>query len=105
MEGTRTGHATIEVMSWVTRFVGGDGSGRREYPEPVGPGETVREVLKRFSARHPELDRALWEPSTGELGSHIEVMVNDAVLGVSHNLDSTLQPGDRISLVGQFMGG
>ena len=105
MEGTRTGHATIEVMSWVTRFVGGDGSGRREYAEPVGPGETVRAVLKRFSSRHPELDRALWDASTKDLGPHIEVLVNDAVLGVSHTLDSTLQPGDRITLVGQFMGG
>jgi molybdopterin converting factor small subunit len=102
---TQTGHATIEVMSWVTRFVGGDGSGRREYPEPLSSGETVRAVLKRFSARHPELDRALWEPATKDLGSHIEVLVNDAVLGVSHTLDSPLQPGDRISLVGQFMGG
>ena len=101
----QTGHATIEVMSWVTRFVGGDGSGRREYAEPVVPGETVRTVLKRFSARHPELDRALWDAATGELGSHIEVLVNNAVLGVSHSLDSPLRPGDRISLVGQFMGG
>jgi molybdopterin converting factor small subunit len=102
---TQTGHATIEVMSWVTRFVGGDGSGRREYAEPVGPGETVRAVLKRFSARHPELDRALWDSAKGDLGEHIEVLVNDAVLGVSHTLDSPLRPGDRISLVGQFMGG
>lgn len=105
MGPTQTGHATIEVMSWVTRFVGGDGSGRREYAEPVGPGETVRGVLRRFSARHPELDRALWDPSTRDLGPHIEVLVNDAVLGVSHTLDSPLRPGDRISLVGQFMGG
>ena len=105
MEPIRAGHATIEVMSWVTRFVGGDGSGRREYPEPVGPGETVRAVLKRFSARHPELDRALWDAAKGDLGEHIEVLVNDAVLGVSHTLDSPLRPGDRISLVGAFMGG
>jgi len=105
VERTRAGQATIEVMSWVTRFVGGDGSGRREYPEPVAPGETVRAVLKRFSARHPELDRALWDASTKDLGPHIEVLVNDAVLGVSHALDSPVEPGDRITLVGQFMGG
>ncbi len=105
MDPPRTQRVTIEVMSWITRFVGGDGSGRREYAEPVGPGETVREVLKRFSARHPELDRALWDAAKGELGSHIEVLVNDAVLGLSHTLDSALRPGDRITLVGQFMGG
>ncbi len=102
---TQSVHATIEVMSWVTRFVGGDGSGRREYAEPVASGETVRAVLKRFSARHPEPDRALWDPPTRDLGPHIEVLVNDAVLGISHTLDSPLKPGDRISLVGAFMGG
>jgi len=101
----QTGHATIEVLSWVTRFVGGEGAGRREYAEPVGPGETVRDVLQRFSARHPALDQALWDASRKGLGPHIEALVNDAVLGVSHTLDSPLQPGDRITLVGQFMGG
>ena len=35
----------------------------------------------------------------------MELLVNDAVLGISHTLDSPLRPGDRISLVGQFMGG
>ena len=40
-----------------------------------------------------------------ELGEHIEVIVNDAVLGVTHELDSPLKDGDRITLLGQFMGG
>jgi hypothetical protein len=34
-----------------------------------------------------------------------EVLVNDAVLGVGHTLDSPLRPDDRITLLGQFMGG
>jgi hypothetical protein len=33
------------------------------------------------------------------------VLVNDAVLGVTHELDSPLKPGDRLTLLGQFMGG
>jgi hypothetical protein len=32
-------------------------------------------------------------------------MVNDAVLGVSHTLDTPLQVNDRITLLGQYMGG
>ena len=40
-----------------------------------------------------------------ELGSHIEVLVNDEVLGVSYELDSPLTGGERITLLGQFMGG
>ncbi len=105
MSQVQTQHATVEVMGWVTKFVGGDGSGRREYEEPFAPGGTVREVLKRFSSRFLELEQALWDASKMELGEHIEVLVNDAVLGISHTLDSELQPGDRITLVGQYMGG
>ncbi len=98
-------HVTVELMGWVTKFVGGDGSGRREYEETVAPGETVREVLRRFSARYSELDQALWDASKNELGEHIEVLVNDAVLGISHALDSELTPSGRLTLVGQYMGG
>jgi molybdopterin converting factor small subunit len=105
MSRVDTSAATVEVTGWVTRFVGGDGSGRRLYEEPFTPGETVRDVLKRLSARHPDLDHALWAESRGELGEHIEVLVNDAVLGIKHTLDSELMPGDRITLVGQYMGG
>ena len=96
---------TVEVVSWVTRFIGGGGAGRKEFEEPFVPGETVRDVLGRFSQRYPELDGALWDPSRKELGEHIEVMVNDAVLGVSHTLDTPLNANDRITLLGQYMGG
>jgi molybdopterin converting factor small subunit len=98
-------HCTVEVVSWVTKFIGGGGAGRKEFEEPVVPGETVRDVLARFSQRYPELDAALWDPSKKELGEHIEVMVNDAVLGVSHTLDSPLNANDRITLLGQYIGG
>jgi molybdopterin converting factor small subunit len=89
----------------VTRHVGGDGSGSKFFTEPFTPGETVRDVLRRWSARLPDLDSALWSPDHSQLGEHIEVVVNDAVLGVTHQLDSPLQQGDRITLLGQFMGG
>jgi molybdopterin converting factor small subunit len=94
---------SVEVVSWITRFVGGDGSGRRVLEEPLPPGATVRSVLRGVTARFPDLERALWHD--GELGEHIEVLVNDAVLGITHELDSPLRPGDRIALLGQFMGG
>jgi len=101
--GATTATIPVEVASWVTKFVGGDGTGRRVFEEPFTPGATVRSVLRRLSARYPDLDGALWHGD--ELGEHIEVLVNDAVLGVSHTLDSPLRPGDRIALLGQFMGG
>ena len=96
---------TVEVTTWVTKHVGGDGSGRKVFTEAFAPGETVRDVLRRCSARFPELDAALWSPDRTELGEHLEVVVNDAVLGVTHGLDTPLKNGDRITLLGQFMGG
>jgi molybdopterin converting factor small subunit len=100
-----TATATVEVTTWVTRHVGGDGSGTRRFDEALVPGDTVRTLLRRFSRRFPELDGALWSPDRRELGEHIEVFVNDAVLGVSYDLDSALMGGERIILLGQFMGG
>jgi molybdopterin synthase sulfur carrier subunit len=95
----------VEVTTWVTKHVGGDGSGSKVFTEAFAPGETVRDVLRHCSARFPELDAALWSPDRSELGEHIEVVVNDAVLGVTHGLDTPLKNGDRITLLGQFMGG
>ena len=97
--------ATIEITTWVTKYVGGDGSGTRIFEEPFAPGETVRDVLRRYTRRIPDLDAALWSPDGTDLGAHIEVLVNDAVLGVAHDLDTELQGGERITLLGQFMGG
>jgi len=93
----------MEIATWVTKFVGGDGSGRRVLDEPLTQGATVRSELAGLSARFPELHRALWHGK--ELGEHIEVLVNDAVLGIEHDLDSPLRPGDRITLLAQFMVG
>jgi molybdopterin converting factor small subunit len=93
----------VELVGWPTRFVGGDGGTRRVFDEPLPPGATVRSVLRGLAARYPELAEALWQGDG--LGEHIEVLVNDAVLGIDHTLDSPLGPGDRIALLAQFMGG
>jgi molybdopterin converting factor small subunit len=93
----------VEVVSWITRFIGGDGTGRRVLQEPYAEGVTIRTVLRNVTARYPELHAALWHGQ--ELGEHVEVLVNDAVLGVEYELDSPLKPGDQISLLGQYMGG
>ena len=95
--------ATVEVTTWVTKYVGGDGSGSHVFEEPIVRGDTVRDVLRRYSARYPELHTALWDGRA--LGAHIEVLVNDAVLGVAYDLDTPLAGGERITLLGQFMGG
>jgi molybdopterin converting factor small subunit len=98
-----TGLVPVEIVGWPTRFVGGDGGTRRLFEEPLGPGATVRSVLRGLSRRFPDLEAALWHDDA--LGEHIEVLVNDAVLGIQHELDSPLAAGDRIALLAQFMGG
>ena len=104
-EGASTATMTIpvEIVSWVTKLAGGDGNGRRIFDEPLGHGATVRSVLSGLTRRFPELHAALWHDD--QIGEHIEVLVNDAVLGVSHALDSRLVSGDRLTLLGQYMGG
>jgi molybdopterin converting factor small subunit len=97
------GTIRVEVLAWVTKFVGGNGSQRRLFDEPLAPDATVRSVLRGLSARFPELQHALWHEN--EIGSHVEVLVNDAVLGVSHELDSPVKAGDCIALVGAYLGG
>lgn len=93
----------VELSGWSTRFIGGNGAGRRVFDEPLTEPATVRSVLRGVSDRFPELAAALWHGA--ELGEHLEVIVNDAVLGIDHTLDSRLRPGDRITLVGQYLGG
>ena len=93
----------VEIVGWPSRFVGGDGATRRLFEEPLADGATVRSVLRGLSGRFPDLEAALWHGR--DLGEHIEILVNDAVLGIEHDIDSRLAPGDRIALLAQFMGG
>src|SRR5262245_58013257 len=102
---TTTLAVSVEVTTGVTRHVGGAGSGGGVFPAAFAPGDTWRRVLRRFSARQAELVAALWSPDRSQLGEHLEIVVNDAVLGVTHELDTPLQGGERITLLGQFMGG
>ncbi len=96
----------VEALSWVNKFVGGPGTGQVVLTEEVPPAATVRAVLRQVTDRYAELGHALWDSgSRREIGDNIEVMVNNAVLGVSHDLDSPLLEDDRITLLGQYMGG
>ena len=95
----------VEVISWVNGLSGGPGTGTQVLEEPALEGETIRAVLRRASVRHLKLHQALWDANTGELAEHIEIIVNDVVLGRNHELDSPLIEGDSIGLVGQYIGG
>jgi molybdopterin converting factor small subunit len=100
-----TVRVTVEAVAWVTTFVGGDGSRRRVFPATYPAGTTVRAALRELAGQFPKLGEALWDASGQDLAEHIEVLINDAVLGVQHTLESPLQDGDRITLIGAFTGG
>jgi hypothetical protein len=103
---TRSLTVPVEVLSWVNQFVGGPGTGQVTVDTLVPQGAKVRDVLRAMSDRFPELGRALWDPTRpSELGDNIEVLVNNAVLGLTHDLDGEVLEGERITLLGQYMGG
>ena len=98
---------TVELTAWVTALAGGPASGTMRLKVQVPTGCTVGEALRQAAQPHPQLAEALWVPGQAgtSLNRHIEVIVNDSVLDLHHHLDSVLQPGDHITLTGQFAGG
>ena len=96
----------VGLISWVNQLVGGNGTGTTEFSEQAPADSTVYEVLEQVAQRHPQLRSTLWdEDDRSKLGLHIEVIVNDAILGVTHHLDTPLRDGDEILLTGQYIGG
>ena len=94
----------LEFISWASTFVGGDGNERKIFDVEVPEGATLRDVLKKMSSRYRSLDEALWH-NGAELAEHLEIAVNDALLGIHHTLDSEMKEGDLVLLMGQYMGG
>lgn len=95
----------VEAISYVNDMLDSAGRGQKEFTEEAKPGDTVRNILQRFSARYPKLKEALWDADSGELGSHIEIIFNDTILGVRESIDSVVHANDRIILTGQYIGG
>jgi molybdopterin converting factor small subunit len=96
----------VQALSWVNEYLGGPGTGIFTRPVEASPGDTVRDVLLKLTQQYPALAEALWLPGRrGELAEHLEVFVNGVALGVHDTLDSPVQPGYTILLLGQFQGG
>ena len=96
----------IETVSYISDMVDRPGQTHVEFQETATSQDTVRSVLRKFSGRYGKLFEALWDPNNRmEIGPHVEVIVNDAILDIHHSLDSHLHDGDRITLTGQYIGG
>ena len=98
-------HIQIEVLAWLTRYVGGDGGGRMFFTEEFEAGETLQIVVRRLTRRFPDLDQVLWDVESGQIGSSVEIIVNDAFLGLTHTLNSEVKDGDKITLLPAWEGG
>ena len=95
----------VEVISYVNDMVDAPGQGQKEFTEQAQPGDTVRTLLRRFASRYPRLNEAMWDPGTGAMREHIDVIYNDTLLDVRISLDTPLRAGDRLTLTGQYIGG
>ena len=95
----------IEVFAWLTRYVGGDGGGRKFFTEEFAAGESVQMVVRRLTRRFPDLDQVLWDVENGQLGASVEIIVNDAFLGITHTMNSEVKDGDMITLLPAWDGG
>ena len=96
---------TVELMPWLPRLVGLDEGRTARLEVEHRAGETVGRFLARLSAEYPQLGADLWDAERGTLRMPIEVAINGSVLGINHQLDSPLQPGDHILLLPQYQGG
>ena len=97
---------SVEVIAWVRTFIDGPASGTHEFQESAKEGDTIRDVLKALSARYPKLDQALWdENARDEIGTHIEIIVNDTIMGNDYTLETPVDSGYQIILTGQYIGG
>ena len=89
----------IEVLGWLTSYVGGDGGGIKYLEAEFSRGETLRAAVFRLSLRYPALHQRMWDSKSGQVGPNLDILLNDAYLGITRSLDSEIQDGDKITML------
>lgn len=67
-------------------------------------GATVGEVLGALNSDYPEFGKRLYK-AENEINRFINIYVNDEDIRFMDNLDTTLKPGDEVSIVPAIAGG
>ena len=98
-------HVSIEVFAWLTRYVGGMGGGRMFFTEEFATGDDIKTVVRKLTRRFPDLDQILWDSESGQIGASVEIIINDAFLGITHTITSEVRDGDMITLLPAWDGG
>lgn len=99
------GEVSIVLLPWVPKLIGQNEARQVTERRELQAGETVRHFLVRYAGEYPQLLDWLWDARKQELKMPVEVAVNGSVLGIHHQLDSELKPGDEILLLPQYQGG
>ena len=95
----------IELVSWVNDLAQSPAKDAR-YQVTIRQADTLRDVLQRFSQHHPKLHKSLWSSEDPkEIGPHIEIIVNDAIMGIEKDLHSPIEGVQLVVLAGQYIGG
>ncbi len=95
----------VELLPPLGELVGRGSNRRAKLDVEFEDGKTVLDFVLRLGSLYPELGAQLWDDERRELRQPIEIAVNGAVLGIHHQLDTALHPGDAILLVPQYQGG
>ena len=95
----------VELLPPLGELVGRGSRRRAKLDVEFLDGKTVLDFVVQLSRLYPDLGAQLWDDERHELRQPIEIAVNGAVLGIHHQLESALHPGDDILLVPQYQGG
>ena len=95
----------LEVMAWLSGSMGSPGSERLVLEEPVGEGDTVRDLLNRLAARHQVFREFVFDVNTQELTSLVSVVYNGRLLELVQGVRTPLKDGDNLLFLPAFSGG
>ena len=95
----------VELLPPLGELVGCGSTRRAKLDVEFDNGKTVLDFVLQLGRLYPDLGAQLWDDERHELRQPIETAVSCAVLGIHHQLESALHPGDDILLVPQYQGG
>ena len=95
----------VEIMSWLRRYFGAEGSERVVMEKRVPDGMSVGELMKEIAARNRALGELLFDPETGRWTGHVSLILNGRFLELSGGLEASLRDGDLLRVMPVFAGG
>lgn len=96
---------SLEIVPWLTRLFGQETGGRIRRQEPLEPGESIGEFLRRLGRSYFEFGRIIWDDVRNDLSEHVQVVLNETVLEAVGPAETKPRPGDRVMLVPPYLGG